>query len=231
MNWWNALTDMQKLFASVAAPATLILVLQFVLLIFGLGHEGGVDSPEGADAIDGIEGDDIADVSQGVNDVDAFDSDPDAEGGHDRTDALRLFTLRGIIAFLSVGGWMGIAAIDWGLHPFTAIVLAFVAGCLALSFVAWSIRAFVRMQQSGNVRRENAIGKEGEVYLTIPEKGHGKVNVIVQDRLCEMEAITKADRVIKTGEKVWVIDVTTKGMLIVEPKNDRTENIPTLGRR
>ncbi|MBP7174605.1 MAG: hypothetical protein KBA53_00110 [Thermoclostridium sp.] len=265
MEWWNSLTDLQRVLASIAAPATLFMVLQFALMLFGFIQVGEADSPDGADhgdlnLHDGMDGHDIADghvhdvfsgeghdiADSHVHEVFSGDShdmtdvhqdiDHDTvhgvahgiehghahghhtEHSHDKGDALRLFTVRGIVAFLSVGGWMGVVAIDWNFPGILAVILAVAVGWLALWFVAWIIRAFVRMQQSGNVRMENAVGKEGDVYLTIPVNGHGKVNVIVQDRLCEMDAVSKADRPIKTGEKITVLAIASEGVLLVAPK-------------
>jgi len=288
MDWWNSLTDLQRLLASIAAPATLFMVLQFVLMLFGFVHGGEADSADSADPGDtglhdglheGLGGHDIADGHShdifsghshdladghshdifsghghdladghshdifGGHEQEGFDDHTGghihesahgganenahhADNGHDKGEAMRLFTLRGIIAFLSVGGWMGVAAIDWKLPDILAVILALAAGWLALWFVAWIIRAFVRMQQSGNIRMENAVGRDGKVYLTIPENGRGKVNVIVQDRLCEMEAMTKAGRTIKTGEKITVLGVASEGVLLVAPKSPEQESSP-----
>lgn len=264
MNWWNSLTDLQRLMASIAAPATLFMVLQFILTLLGFVHGGDVDSADHGDADlqdglhEGLDGHDLADGhshdifsghghdladghdhsifdGHGHDLADGHDHDifgaqahshdsahgetaDHSKDGHDSGDAMRLFTLRGIIAFLAVGGWMGVAAIDWKLPDILAVILGIAAGWLALWFVAWIIHAFVKMQQSGNIRVENAVGKDGDVYLTIPENGRGKVNVIVQDRLCEMDAVTKAGRAIKTGEKITVVGVTPEGALVVAPK-------------
>ncbi|NLO38035.1 MAG: FxsA family protein [Ruminiclostridium sp.] len=298
MEWWNSLTDLQRVLASIAAPATLFMVLQFILMLFGFIHVGDADTADGADhgdlnVHDGMDAHDIADghahdiFSGGGHDIadghvheifsgdghdiadghvheifsgdghdiadghvhdifsgdghdmadghpESFDQDTahgiehdhahsHAQGhhddhSHDKGDALRLFTVRGIVAFLSVGGWMGVVAVDWNLPGILAVILAFAVGWLALWFVAWIIRAFVRMQQSGNVKMENAVGKDGDVYLTIPVNGRGKVNVIVQDRLCEMDAVSKADRAIKTGEKITVLAVASEGVLLVIPR-------------
>ncbi len=294
MEWWNSLTDLQRVLASIAAPATLFMVLQFILMLFGFIQVGDADTADGADhgdlnVHDGMDAHDIADghahdifsgdghdiadghvhdifsgdghdIADGhVHDIFSGDGHDIADGhvhdifsgdghdmagdhpesfdhdaahgiehdhahghhtdhSHDKGDALRLFTVRGIVAFLSVGGWMGVVAIDWNLPGILAVILALAVGWLALWFVAWIIRAFVRMQQSGNVIMENAVGKDGDVYLTIPVNGCGKVNVIVQDRFCEMDAVSKSDRAIKTGEKITVLAVASEGVLLVAPK-------------
>lgn len=226
MNWWNELTQLQRIFASVAVPATVIMILQFILQLIGLA--GGADTD--ADAPDA----DSADVQDGLPDdmPDVQLDDDFAEGSLDDglevdegQTGIRLFTLRSVIAFFAVGGWMGVAAIDWNLSDVVAIILAVIAGSLALYFVAWIIYAFLRLQQNGNIRYENAVGKEGEVYLTIPPNGRGKVNVIVQERLCEIEAISKVNRALKTGEKIVVVDITEEGVLIVEPKELSEKNV------
>lgn len=281
MDWWTRLTDLQKIFASIAVPATAVMVLQLVLMLLGLGHGGeSTDSADVSDDLDlhdgisheipdGHDHDIFSGHSDEVidgHDLDAYDGDSDDvfdshihegldpddmsddhtvahihdisdghddaaddsashtdEGGNDRSDALRLFTIRGIVGFLAVGGWMGVAAIDWKLSEFLAVVLSIAAGWLAMYFVAWLIRAFVRMQQSGNIKLVNAVGKEGDVYLTIPAEGRGKVNVIIQDKLCEVDAVTKAGRAIKTGEKIIVTGVFSEDTLLVAPKTTPKE--------
>lgn len=258
MNWWNEFTQLQKFFASVAIPATLIMLIQFILQLLGIANEqDGVDV-DGAD-FDGVDGADLDGIDgadfDGVDGVDfdavdgadfdasmdlpddyqtdisqldgtfkdsSFDHDgADVDEGHN---GLRLFTLRSIIAFFAVGGWMGVAAVEWNLPSILAVILAAVAGTLAMYFVAWTIFTFLKMQQSGSMRYENAVGKEGVVYLTIPVGGRGKVSVIVQDRLCELSAQTNSERDIKTGEKIVVVDFNPDGVLIVEPRSLSKKN-------
>lgn len=227
MSWWNELTQLQRIFASMAIPTTIIMIIQFILQLFGLANG------EGADGVDATDMDTVSDFQDGPSDgllddvSDGILDDVDYDDGLDLDDGqtgMRLFTLRGIIAFFAVGGWMGVAAIDWNLSNLVAIILAIVVGSLALYFVAWIVYTFLRMQQSGNIRYENAVGKEGVVYLSIPPNGRGKVNVIVQERLCEIDAITKSDRIIKTGEKIVVVDIAENGVLIVEPKEFYEKN-------
>ena len=107
LNWWNSLDALQHFFAYVAIPATLILCIQTVLLLFGLGAggDGELDSDtSGLDTGDGT-----------APDLDAPDADVpdswDGESGHDlaHDPGLRIFTIRGLVAFFSVFGWAGLA--------------------------------------------------------------------------------------------------------------------------
>ncbi|HOK43609.1 MAG TPA: hypothetical protein PLD49_08085 [Thermoclostridium caenicola] len=209
VDWWNGLSTLQQLFACFAIPATLVLVIQIILFIIGLS-----------------DGDGDADVSHDVADgdgagADAADHVGDLTHSHDVAE-VRLFTLRSIVAFFAVGGWTGVVLAGLELPLPAVIVFALMAGWAALYFVTWSIRMALRLQYSGNIDVSNAIGKVGEVYMTIPaaNRGYGKINVMVQERFCEFEATTSADRDLKTGESVFVTGITEDNVLTVIPNDE-----------
>ncbi len=209
VNWWNELSSLQQMFTYFAIPATLILIVQIILFIIGLS---------------GGEGD--ADVSHSDIDSDGLGAD-DSEPGGDITESsdlaeVRLLTFRSIVAFFAVGGWTGVVLGGLDLSLPAVVLISLLAGWAALYFVTWSIRMALRLQHSGNIQIANAIGKVGEVYITIPaaNKGYGKVNVIVQERFCEFEAATSADRDLKTGESVFVTGVTEDNILTVIPNDE-----------
>ena len=61
----------------------------------------------------------------------------------------------------------------------------------------------------------DAIGEEGNVYLTIPAEGIGKIQITISGRLMVMDAVSQ-DRVeLKTGKRVCVSEITSGGMLSV----------------
>ncbi|NLU52523.1 MAG: hypothetical protein GXX10_06635 [Clostridiaceae bacterium] len=237
MNWWNELTGLQQIFATIAIPATLIMIVQFILLLFGLADDGPGDGADVGDISDGIDAADLDASCDGPEFIESADNVDFTEcgdvnistgadtSGHDAdktshgTDALKLFTLRGIIGFFSIGGWFGVAAISWGLSEPAAVSIALLAGFLAMYFVAWSISLALRLQHSGTINLNNAVGNIGEVYIPIPplKSGMGKVNVIVQERLCELSAVTDCERTLRTGEKVTVMGVEKEGVLLVTP--------------
>lgn len=194
----------------LAIPSTVILILQTVMLLFGLGHgEAQMDSDTSGLDDGGFDADDTGDGS---------DADVDHDGDvHDT--GLRLFTVRGMVAFFSVGGWSGIAARQMGASALVAIIASLMMGALALYVVALFFKWVLKLQHNGTMQPAKAVGSIAEVYLTIPANasGSGKVNVILQEQLTELDAITYCDRALRSGEKVRVTGTMGESTLLVEP--------------
>lgn len=208
-NWWEGLTLLQQCFAVVAIPATVILLLQTVLLLFGLG---GHDADHG-------EVDTDHDFDHGFDHDADHDFDHDAHDGAHHAAGIRLFTLRGIVALFAVGGWLGVAMCDLGLSPVLAGLIAAAGGFAALVIAALVIKYALRLQENGNIAAKNAVAHTATVYIPIPaaRSGCGKVTMNLQERFVEMEALTDCDRTLKTGETVQVVGVTDEDKLVVRP--------------
>ncbi|MBO5219523.1 MAG: hypothetical protein J6C52_08840 [Clostridia bacterium] len=189
--WWNSLTGLQQIFACIGIPATLVLVVQTILLLFGIG--------DGSDADVDI-------------DPDSFDISDAGDGG------LVLFSIRGIVAMFCVAGWAGVVFVDLGLAPIPAVLLAILCGVAALFGIAYLMKAVLKLQSNGNIQIGGAVGKTGEVYIPIPAKGQGrgKINLTLQDRFIEVDAITRAEEPLKTGETVRVVSTDEAGLVVVE---------------
>ena len=188
--WWNSLTGLQQVFACIGIPATLVLIVQTVLVLFGIG---------------GDEAD--ADI-----DPDGFDVGDAGDGG------LVLFSVRGIVAMFCVAGWSGVVFVDLGIAPILCVFLAILCGSAALFGIAYLMKAVLKLQSNGNIQIGSAVGKTGEVYIPIPAKGQGrgKINITVQDRFIEIDAITRAEETLKTGETVRVVSTDEAGLVVVE---------------
>lgn len=204
--WWETLTLLQQCFAVVAIPATVILLIQTVLLLCGIG--GGHDADHDID-----------------HDLDHdFDQEVDQDVGHSHDGAqhaagLRLFTLRGIVALFAVGGWLGVAMCDLGLSPLLAGVIAGIGGFSALLIAALVVKYALRLQENGNLSAKNAIAHTATVYIPIPAArgGAGKVTLNLQERFVEMDAVTDSDAPLPTGTTVQVVRVTDTNELVVRP--------------
>lgn len=220
--WWQSISALEKVFFCIAAPATAVLIIQTIALIFGFGEQGTLDSDVSGigdadlgslDAADGMDALDSLDAADGA-DFDLPDSgdDPGLGGG------LRLFSIRGLITFFTCLGWGGIAALEMGASPLLALVIAVALGSAALVLMAKMVQAFLRLQQSGNDDPRKAIGLYGEVYLSIPPKGEGagKVSLNLGNGVKEFGAVSDTAERIPTGAQVRVIDLARDGVFVVE---------------
>lgn len=190
INWWNELLLIQQIFALIALPSTLLIVIQTVLMLIGIGGDSGADAD--VDIDDGIEV-------------------PD--------DGLAIFSVRGVTSMLCITGWVAVALLETSLPQGVSIAIAILCGVATLIGMAYLMRAVYRLQSSGNIDIENCVGKIGEVYIPIPSTGNGsgKVNLTVQEKFSEFTAITTAGEQLKTGSFVRVVAVGPSGVLVVEP--------------
>ncbi len=228
MTWWAAQPLMKQFFLFMAVPSTVILLIQSVMTFVGLG--GGQDADAGGMDTDS----DGVDMDTGGMDSDAGMDAPDAgfadvhdalhaaghhgDAGHvgHGMDGFRFFTVRGIIAFLSVFGWLG-AAMTGSLVPLAVFFIAFAGGLLAMTLIGLAFWAIIRLQSKGNLDYRYSIGLQGEVYLPIPpnRSGMGKVLVTLQERLVEVDAITDEQDRLSTGTRIRVVALDGNNVLLV----------------
>ena len=86
-----------------------------------------------------------------------------------------------------------------------------------------------KMQGDGNLDPKNAIGKIGTVYLTVPPErsGKGKVNILIQERYAEYEAITNGSTALPTASEIKVVGYDGANVLIVEKHKKSAITIET----
>ena len=194
--WWNGLHNFQQALFVVACAATLFMIVQIVLLAIGSG-----------------ENDATFDSDTSIDDVDTIN-----DGGVGLTIfGLRILTVRSIVAFLAVGSWLTFAL--FYSIKFYALIPGVAAGIAAAFAIALFLKATERLQGSGKLHIENTVGTTAEVYLTVPaaRSGAGKVNVYVQERYAEMEAVTDSAAPLKTGERVKIVGTMGEGTVVVAP--------------
>ena len=212
--WWNSLGITMQVFYCIARPATLILVIQTILLMIGIGHGG-----EGVEFSDtsGIDGLDVPDMPSdvptdmpGAHAIDGCEHTAIGDGSNPADfGTMQLFTLQGIMTFLCVFGWTGIICTSLGLHVAIAIIIALVLGFLAMLGVAKVLQLTRRLTQDGSLDVRRLLGEKGRVYIPIPanESGEGKVTIAAGERFIELSAVTDEQEAIPTGTQVRIIDV------------------------
>jgi len=200
--WWNGLGLIGQIMAMSAIPMTVVMLLQLILMIIGVGFGNESDG-------------DVDDCEVDSN----TETTPHEASSSGNTSIMRIFTIRGIVAFFALGGWAGLAALSAGLHPFWAIQISLFVGVCALLLAAIVIKLALRMQTSGNISLNNAISQTADVYIRIPHSrtDKGKVTMLLQERFIELDAVTDHNADIAPESKVEVVAITGNDCLVVKP--------------
>lgn len=192
---------MENLFLICAIFGSTVIVLQFVLMLLGFGHEGvhGHDFDAG--------GHDFG-HQHGGHDGNTLDSDTDHDIAHSPSLSNWLFGLlsvRSVITFIAFFGLAGMAALAAEWTTLQTVVVAIGVGGAAVMFMNQIFRAIFRLRADGTVRIDHAVGLPATVYLGIPGdgRGWGKIQLMLQNRTMEYEASTPSQP-LPTGTQVVV---------------------------
>lgn len=211
--WWEGLSTLLKVLYCVAAPSTLILLIQTLMSLLGF-HDGGTGTDfSDTSGIDfdagGMDGGDLS----GIHDIASHDISADhqmLDGGNPADFAsMRMFTLQTIVAFLTVFSWTSIVAVQSGMPSLLAIVIGLVLGFITMFMVAKIIQLSARLAENGTLNMKNCIGECATVYVPVPPKGsgEGKVTLTVQGQFRELSAVTNEPVLLKTGTQVRITDL------------------------
>lgn len=179
-----------------------LFVLRTILLLVGggIGHDDFDTHFDGGIDVD-------HDISLDADHTDSF-ADSDF--------SFKLLSMQGLTAFFMMFGLVGLAL----LKAKIAVAITMFGGGVAGSFAVWVISLiFVqmkRLQSDGTLNIQNAIGQSGSVYLIIPTKGTGQVQVTVQGALRIFDAISTDGDIIETGKKIRVSGTIDNNTLVVE---------------
>lgn len=198
-DYFKNLTTEQSIYFYVAIFFSVIFILQTIFTFLDLGESFNFDAD--------------------------FDSDVDVDLGDTLGLPFHLFSVRGIISFFMVLGWSGFLLSKNGVHPVITFLLAFVFGAITMFLIALIYGLALRLEDHGTMSLKSAIGKEAEVYLPIPENntGIGKVHVIINESLREVDAITY-DENIPTGTIVKIVNVLNDKVVVEKMKKSEGEN-------
>lgn len=206
--WWESLDMILKVLYCMTVPATIILIIQTIMMLTGFG-----DSDIGNDFSD-VSGLDLPDDIS----ADIPDDMPMTDGGNPLDfSSMRLLTLQTVIAFLTVFGWSSIVSLHSGGKAWLSLLIGFTLGILAMFLVAKLVQISSKLAENGTQNIRNALGKSAVVYLPIPPscEGHGKVTLTLQGTFSEYDALTTGDIALPVGTEVRVIDIRGD-MLVVE---------------
>jgi len=226
--WWNSLQLIEQVFLLFAIPSTIVLVLQTLMLLIGLGSSGGADSDLDSDTsgigdVSGYDGAGAGDVHMDMGGD--FDASHDHAGTHggEHDSGFRMFTVRGFITFFTLFGWTGLVCIQAGTPYAVSVVVALLAGAAGMAITAWAMMSVMKLQSDGSINLVNAIGKTATVYIRVPggRTDRGKVNLVIQEKLIEASAVTDEENDLTVGSEVVVIGMSSNDTLLVAVKNPR----------
>jgi hypothetical protein len=143
-------------------------------------------------------------------------ADPNAA---DSGEALKLLSLRGIVAFLVGFGWTGGLFLAKGLSLLLVILMAIAAGIVFMGVILLIMRLLVSLKADGTLDYANAVGQTGHVYITIPARrsGQGQVEVMIQGRLVTAQAVTDSYQSIAPQTEIVVLALESHTLLLVSP--------------
>jgi len=150
-----------------------------------------------------------------------MDDHSDISNVGDHSSGLGVLSFRGITAFFLGFGWAGVIALKAGLGLAAAIAIGLGTGGVLMIGIFLLMTSLMRLQSSGSLNYNNAVGEVATVYVTIPpdRKGGGQIEVMIQGRLATAEALQKGATPLSQGEKVRVLETIGKSTFIVEPLN------------
>ncbi|MBU1169529.1 MAG: NfeD family protein [Proteobacteria bacterium] len=185
----DSFNGLEMFFIACAVIGGFFVLIRLVLQFAG----GGTDGDMGVD---------------GHGSVDAHHADSDL--------GFKFLSIHGLSTFLMMFGLMGLALYRQSqVGAFFALGGASVAGIAAVWVIGKLFQGAARLQSSGTLETKDAVGSTGTVYLTIPEKGVGRVNISFLGRLREFDAMEINGDVLATGSPVRVVKVNSS-ILVVE---------------
>src|SRR5688500_16808276 len=179
---------MQTFFLSCAILGGGILVVQLLLGVLGIVHDGLDAHHDGSGH------------------------------GEAASEGLNLLSVRALSAgfgFFGVGGMAGLAT---GFGLLAALPIGIALGLAAMIGTALVTRWMLTLEDDGSVSIHGAVGSTGTVYLAIPgeRQGTGKVLLALQNRTVEYQAVTSRGA-LPTGASIMVVDVVGPDTVDVVP--------------
>jgi membrane protein implicated in regulation of membrane protease activity len=142
-----------------------------------------------------------------------------ADGGDSHAGGISIFSVRVLVAFFVGFGWAGVLGHYYGMSKLSTAMSAAIAGLVFMALLFFTLRFLVSMKHDGTLRYANAVGQEGQVYVTIPaaRSGPGQVELLLQGRLITASAVTDAPAPLPPRTPVTVTALEPMNLLVVQP--------------
>lgn len=167
--WWESMDLFLQTLWGIAIFSSLVFIIQSIATFIGMDSNTDFEAD--------------------------FDGDMSADGSGEAT-PFQLFTFRNLINFMLGFSWTAIAMRASTENTTLVLIVSVLVGALLVTAVMYLFRWLSKMQQSGTIQPEEAVGCKGSVYLTIPadRSGEGKVQITVRGAIREYDALTDGDK-------------------------------------
>lgn len=142
------------------------------------------------------------------------DSEIDVEIENDAD--FKILTIQTVALFLLAFGWMGFFSTDSSVDVFFSFGIAFLFGIVAVALEIWLFFKIKKLEQIPKFPIEDCIGLMGRVYLTIPEQGHGQVQISVHGKRKIFQAISETGLKIESFHDIKVVGVKDNTLIVKE---------------
>ena len=191
---WETLSTTEQVYWIIACAASVVLCVQTVLAFMtGIDlHPGDIHT--GSDL--GAHGGDSHHGDAGIN--------------------FQLLTIRNVVAFFTLLGWSGLAFYHMRLPLFLVFGLSFLCGFAMMMITAILFYLLSILQSDGTLEVAKAKGEKGKVYLQVPpsRQGEGKIQVTLQGRIVELNAVTDDTVKIEFDSMVEIMDMVQNQALV-----------------
>jgi membrane protein implicated in regulation of membrane protease activity len=189
INYFNELVKSGSFFWFCALSGTGMLIIQFVINIFGGTGQDNIDVGETSDA-----GNDSADVRK-----------------------FKWLSMQALTGFLTMFGWTAITCqSEFDLQIVPTIGISVASGVLAALIIRSIFKYAKKLQSTGSsYNLEDAIGKEAYVYQTIPKNGVGKISISLQQFTHEIDAVSHNSEELSSFTHVKIIEKKDDNTVVV----------------
>mgnify|MGYP001556189679 FL=1 len=187
------LSSLELFFLTCGALGGIYVIIRLIMQVAGVADDG-----DGGDFDADLDGD-----------ADGFDTDQGADSH------FTYLSVHGLSAFLMMFGFTGFAMYNQSeLGVYASIGGGIAAGVAAVWLLGMLYKSIYRLQSSGTLPIEAAVGTTGQVYANIPAEGRGQVQITVANRLREFEALSKEKTPLATGTPVEVVEVAGDAVVV-----------------
>lgn len=188
-------------FGVPAVLGTVFFLIRLSLML--VGGDGDMDADSDMDL--------HADVDMDLH------ADADTHHAADSSGAFQILSFQTIATFLMGFGWAGLGGFKGaGWSAGWSVLFGVGAGSGLVWLLAKLLKLVYGFQSSGTVSIKDALGTEGQVYVTIPaaRAGRGQVRLVIGDRQRYFNAVTD-ESAIESKTRVKIIAVNDDNSVTV----------------